>query len=191
MMKISQIRSRKNSAFFIAVNRWVRRYAVILFHAADPTCIMVEDSPDGAMRHMGDLWEIVSLTRCKGPPLRFRGRRIAHHQREVTSETAIFVDVWARRKGDYVVAHSNLRSNAAPSDAYVMTEIDDVYEYLESRCRESYKLSELTDAASAVAGMLRNLAIRQQFAILVGEFLDAFETYHARNGMVRNVQHEV
>jgi len=152
---------------------------------------MVKESSKSLAIGVSDTWDIVLLSRCNRPPLRFRGRRIAHLRRRITSDEPIFVDVWARKKGDYVVAFSNLKDGWIRSDAHVVAGIADVATYLENHCQETSKPSLAADIASALACLLSDMAMQQQFAILVGDFLDDFEVFHSQRDASRSEMQEV
>ncbi|MEL6838804.1 MAG: hypothetical protein AAFP85_05895 [Pseudomonadota bacterium] len=127
-----------------------------------------------------DLWEIVVQRRVGQPPLRFKGQRIAHLRRVVTSNVTIFIDVWARRKGDYVVVHSDLADGSLRQDARIVSDIADVAEHLEGLCHRPALRQQHSDLVDLFPNVLRAVAFRQHFAILVGDFLASLDTYCAR-----------
>lgn len=134
----------------------------------------------GRIGAIADTWDIVVLVRRDGPPLRFRGQRVAHQKRRLTEDCEVFVDVWSRKKGDYVVAHSDIRHGTMKTVAQVVDDLDDVAYYLEQCCKFAPTTLQVTDAAVAMANLIKSIALQQNFALLVGDFLGSLVTHRKR-----------
>ncbi len=146
-------------------------------------CAQQDTMPGGSGRatSIPDVWDMVVLGRQGQPPLRFKGRRIAHLRRVVTPQITLFIDVWARRKGDFVIAYTHISGTDLGLDAHVMADVNDVADHLEMLCRHPLGPAQCGHVADTLLGMLRALALQKYFSILVGDFLSLFDTYCAPN----------
>ncbi len=118
-----------------------------------------------------DRWEIAVVTRHGKPPLRFKGQRRAYMRRKILAHDALSIALWARRKGDFVLAYSDVSSMAPKSDALVFPKQFDAVEHLEALCADQSMLNRHSDIPVALSQILQTLGKQQQFAILVGDFL--------------------
>lgn len=118
-----------------------------------------------------DQWEMAVIGRPGQPPLRFRGRRVAHLERVVTHDLAVFVELWARKKGDVVIVYSDVLDSSARSRAVVLSDVTDVANHLEAVCLSGAVPGQNTAFPGLLADVVRARAHQQQFAILVGDFL--------------------
>ena len=133
-----------------------------------------------SQRRVPDLWELTVLRRQGLPPLRFKGQRRARLRRAVAPDAVLEIELWARRKGGFVLTYSDIAEGAPMSQALTFAHLDDALEHLEALCTNSWSPTRQPDLATALSNMLRAASLQQQFAILVGEFLAAIDDFEAR-----------
>lgn len=128
-----------------------------------------------------DLWDMVVLGRHGQPPLRFKGQRLAHLRRAMTCGAVVFIDIWARKKGDFVLAYSDFCGSRLKPDARVIGSVSEAADYLEMLCLTPPKTKLQADLPMTLSGLLQRLGHQQQFSLLIGDFLAELETYSAHH----------
>jgi hypothetical protein len=109
------------------------------------------------------------------PPRRFIGPKSAHRRRAITSSVDIHIDIWARKKGDFVVAYSDVANGMTKPAALAVHSVENAAAHLEAIFERPVALTQQSDVPMILSDMLRTLAYRQQFAILVGDLLAALD----------------
>ncbi|WP_342070909.1 hypothetical protein [Yoonia algicola] len=125
-------------------------------------------------------WEIAVVGRYGKPPLRFKGQRHAHMRRQLSAHDALCIELWARRKGGFVLAYSDVSTVAPKSDALVLERLSEAVDHLEALCANQSSLNRYLDLPVALSQVLQTLGRQQQFSILVGDFLAAIDAVNAR-----------
>jgi hypothetical protein len=123
-----------------------------------------------------DNWDMVVVGRIGKPPLRYKGRKTLG----IVRGHSLFIDVWSRLKGDYVLAYSDFVAGQIKPQAIVASDLNVVAQLLEDLCEQPV-FTQVKAFPIVLADMLQTLRYQQQFAILVGEFLaqlDAQRTLH-------------
>ncbi|MCK0094112.1 hypothetical protein MWU60_00900 [Yoonia sp. F2084L] len=118
-----------------------------------------------------DPWEITVVARQNKPPLRFKGQRIARVSCALTPHADIFIDVWLRKKGDCVVAYSDVVGGVIKPDALVLADISDVADYLEDLGRRTMIPMSQSAFPAALNDILQSVGFQRQFGILIGDLL--------------------
>ncbi|PJI91445.1 hypothetical protein BC777_0273 [Yoonia maricola] len=145
-------------------------------HHQDDTHTMI-DAPD--------LWEMAVIGRHGRPPLRFKGQRHARMQRRVSAQDTLNIELWARRKGDFVLAYSDATVSPTKIQAVVVDGQSQAMDHLEALCAATTVLTAHNDLPVALTEALQTLRLQQEFAILVGDFLAALDAFDARTPRVR------
>lgn len=113
-----------------------------------------------------EAWEMHTVTRTGAPPLRFKGREIASHS--TGSKEPFFVTLWARKKGDFVIAYSDLRDGDVCPWAEAVDSPNAAADHLEARCQSDASTPLIDPQNLTFDGLIRALGHRQQFTQLVG-----------------------
>ena len=117
-------------------------------------------------------WEMIVLPREGQPPLRFKGRRLTRHWRVLGAETIIFIELWQRRAGGVVVAHSDCRAQKIVTQCTRFADLNVAVEHLEARCADQPDTLAVTgEPVSIFSDLIHHMAFSQHFAQLVGETL--------------------
>ena len=125
-------------------------------------------------------WEMTVVGRQGKPPLRFKGRQHTHMRRQTTGLEALRIDLWARQRGGFVLAYSDVLADSLQPDALICPKLSDVVAHLEEVCADHQISHRYFDLPSALAQVLQTLGQQQAFAILVGDFLSAIDAADAR-----------
>lgn len=96
--------------------------------------------------------EMIVCRRLDGPPLRFKGRLLTHH---VNPTEDLFVALWQRVSGGYVVCFSNWSRAEWRPDAVRVETLDDALCELEAVCEDMQHNVHID--MPATADMLENL----------------------------------
>ncbi len=128
----------------------------------------------------GSVWETTVVGRQGKPPLRFKGRQHTHMRRQVTGHEALRIDLWARQRGGFVLAYSDVLADPLQPDALICAKLSDVVAHLERVCADHQISHRYFDLPSALAQVLQTLGQQQAFAILVGDFLSAIDAADVR-----------
>lgn len=124
--------------------------------------------PDGSV---DDAWEITVVARQNKPPLRFKGRCIAGLSCALTPHRNIFIDVWLRKKGDCVVAYSDVVGGVIKPDALVLADVSDAADYLEDLGQRTVVPMSQSAFPAALNDILQSVGFQRQFRILIGDLL--------------------
>jgi hypothetical protein len=120
-------------------------------------------------------WEMCHVKRIKAPPLRFKGKKMAHHSL-THGDKHIFVTLWARRKGDYVVAFTEQENDTISPNAIQAETIRAAAMYLEGKCfHHTTQWPDIT--LIPLKQMLFTIGYRQKFLELVGWALSDWESH--------------
>ncbi len=129
---------------------------------------------------VSDPWAIAVVARQGQPPLRFRGRRCAQSDHQVSSRCKLSITLWARRKGDVVLAYTEVSTGSPQPQAMVFQEQLQAVEYLEALCAEVPGGTCQTGVPIGIPQMFQALALQQYFTVLVGDFLASLDDLNAR-----------
>lgn len=127
-----------------------------------------------------DLWEMAVIPRAGQPPLRFKGQRRGVMHRPLSADAGLLIALWARRKGDFVLAYSDVAGGHARPQAMVFADQSQAIDHLEAVCAVAAVLTPQTDLPVALSDALNAMRLQQEFAILVGDFLAALDAFDAR-----------
>jgi len=126
--------------------------------------------PTDAQATSEDDWAMRTVPRLGGPPLRFKGRCLITH-----ADGSLFVTLWARRKGDLVLAYSYLSEGLIWPDAVVLEDLSDATDYLEEVCAILTAPVEQPVTALTLGALVSRFDHTQRFAHLVGQALADWE----------------
>ena len=120
-----------------------------------------------------DPWAMRVVRRAGAPPLRFKGRQLFH-----CGLGALFVTLWRRKKGDFVLSYSALYDHAVQPDACVVDGIAAASAHLEKICPDPCSQKPMIKVARFdIDDYLLVLHYQHQFPILVGNILAAWDAH--------------
>ena len=127
-------------------------------------------------------WDLVVLPRVSKPPLRFRGRCLSRDQVMIGPNDELFICLWQKQKGGWVVAHSTPADSGSGVDAVGVDTCHAAMAYLEERCAQLPPVSmpELVSghsAADLISKIARQCNFHQQFLVLAGHAMARWDAW--------------
>lgn len=116
-------------------------------------------------------WEVAVVARSGRPPLRFKGRVILTMRRGIADGKDLFVEVWERKKGDFVVSYSDISTTQRKPEAFVFKGIGMIGAHLEAICATDKLRTSSLKVEVLLSEALQIMRQRKEFAILTGDFL--------------------
>lgn len=112
-------------------------------------------------------WQMVTAPRLTAKALRFKGYRCAHH-----AEGPLFVSLWMRKAGGFVVGYSAWVDGDLQPDSRQIADLDQAAAWLEDGCPQPWQKDVIGyDGGLPLDGVLRGLHYQHAFPLLVGRAL--------------------
>lgn len=112
-------------------------------------------------------WAMIMAHRIGAPPLRFKGRQVFHRANDT-----LFITLWERKKGAFVLGYSDFQDQTVQPDARVVADIAVAATHLEACCPDDWTNAPLiSNMAASFDGLQRALHYHHHFPFLVGDIL--------------------